>query len=346
MANLNRILRDIEKKHGRAVARAFADAIGDIVNTAQLGRITAALRNNDIQRAIDILNIDNAVFSRMSQELVAAYNAAATATIGAIPWRAPDNSTLKIRWDIANPRATQWAADLSSNKITVLSEQLKQSARDVIAEAVSKGTGPRQTALELVGRIGPNGKRTGGFIGLSNPQVTWVQNMTNRLSSGDPSELRKVLTMTRRDRRLDGIVNRAIESGKPVSAKDIEKITGRYKVRLLKSRGDTIARTETLNAVASARFDAAKEGASKSGVPDWAITKKWRHGGGGLAPRGDHIAMSGVKAQGLNTPFRLPDGTQMQHPHDGSLGAGAKHLANCTCYYDITIDYAALYRGG
>ena len=346
MPTLNQSLAAIERKYGPAVERAFRDAINDITSSVTLSQVSAAIRNGDITRAIDLLHLDNGAFSKLQSELVAAYNEAAIVTTAATTFRYPDATRAVIRWDVGNPEAAEYARTMSSDRITALTDDLKATARNVIQQGLAEGQGPNKIALDLVGRTQVNGVRSGGFIGLNGPQEQYVQNMRRRLQSGDPPEMAKVLNMTRRDRRLDGIINRAIESGRAPSAADIEKIASRYKQRLLGLRGETIARTEVQNAAARARFDATKVGINKAGVPDWAVSKTWRHGGGGSDPRDSHVAISGTKVQGADTPFVMPDGTRLLFPHDGSLGAGAKHLANCTCTYNIDIDYAALFRAG
>ena len=346
MANLNNIIKDIEQQYGLAVARAFDDAIRDITSTVKVSQVTAALRNGDVLRAIDLLNIDIAVFSRLQTELTAAYNAAAAATVANTSFRLPDGTRAVVRWDVGNPEASAYARDMSSQKVVELTNSVRDNAKSVIERGLAEGQGPNKIALDLVGRTGPNGIRTGGTIGLTEYQEGHVRSMRDRLASGDPSEMRKVLGMTRRDRRLDGIIRRAIADGRAPSAADIEKITTRYRQRLIGLRGETIARTEVQNAASRARYDATRVGLRKANVPDWAVTKKWRHGGGGMKPRGDHIAMAGTTVTGINTPFNMPDGARMMFPHDTSLGAGAKHVANCTCYYEINIDYAALFRAG
>lgn len=79
--------------------------------------------------------------------------------------------------------------------------------------------------------------------------------MRARLASGDPAEMAKVFGMTRRDKRLDSAIRKAIEAGKPVSAADIERMTQRYTDRLIAKRAEDIARTETGMAVMSSRAE-------------------------------------------------------------------------------------------
>src|SRR5699024_7431465 len=108
------------------------------------------------------------------------------------------------------------------------------------------GLHPRATALDLVGRVGPTGRREGGVVGLNRPQARAVANARLALSSGDPEHMRDYLQLQRRDRRYDHIVRRRIEAGQPLNERELGTILARYEDRLLQTRGETIARTETI----------------------------------------------------------------------------------------------------
>ena len=330
MATLNRQLDALIAKQRPQLQRAFRLAIRNIVSDVTLNQVTMSLRRNDIEAAIDALGVSRAAFSPFVQSLTNTYAQAGTIAAASNVWITPQGRA-KVRFDLANPLANEFITGYSSNLVTNIADDTRDALRVAIRAGYEQGRGPLDIARDLTGRIGANGRRTGGIVGLNEPQARAVQNMRQRLDSGDPVEMRKVLNMTRRDKRFDGKIKRAIESGTKLSQADINRLTGRYSDRLLALRGETIARTETAAAVENARYDAFKMGMDENNVPDWAVEKTWLHGGGNKDPRDDHAAFSGTKVMGLNTPFVLPDGTRMQGPHDTSLGAGAKHVVNCTC---------------
>lgn len=343
MATLNRQLSDLIAKQRPQLQRAFRLAIRNIVSDVTLNRVVMALRRNDIEAAIDALGVSRAAFSPFVQAMTSAYAQAGTIAAASNVWLTP-TGRVKTRFDLANTIANEFITGYSSNLVTGLADDTKDALRVAIRAGYEHGRGPLDISRDLVGRIGANGRRTGGIVGLNEPQARAVQSMRARLASGDPVEMRKVLSMTRRDRRLDGIVQRAINEGRALSQADINRLTGRYSDRLLALRGETIARTETAAAVENARYDAFKMGMDENNVPDWAVEKTWLHGGGNKDPRDDHAAFSGTKVTGLNTPFVLPDGTRMQGPHDTSLGAGAKHVVNCTCRSRMEVRWDLIYQ--
>lgn len=342
MPTLNQQLDALIKKQRPAVRRAFTDAVADIRDRVTLNRIALALRRGDIEAAIDAVGMSRAALSGMVTPLTDTYAQAGTAVTAAQTWRLPDMSRTVVRFDLANPIANEFLSEYSNNLVTNVAEESREALRVAIREGYAKGRGPFDIARDLTGRIGKNGRRTGGIVGLTEPQARYVGNMRARLASGDPAEMRKVFSMTRRDRRLDGVVRRAIESGKPVSQKDINRLTGRYSDRLLAKRGEDIARTETAHAVEAARMDSFKMGMEEAGIPDFAIEREWRHGGGRNNPRDGHKNFSGTKVQGAETPFVLPSGARMMYPHDTSNGATAADVVNCTCRAVTRVRYDLL----
>jgi hypothetical protein len=341
---LQREIQALLRQQEAALRRAFTMSIQDIRNQAQLTQLRNALRAGDIEAAIRALNIDQAAYGIFAREIGNTYTQAGAVVAAGTVWRLPDQSRAVVRFNVTNPRAEEYLRAISSTKITRITQDTIAAARVTINAGYASGMHPNRIALDLVGRIGANGRRTGGIIGLSEPQARYVANMRARLASGDPIEMAKVLGMTRRDKRLDGVIRRAIEVGKPVSSADIDRLAGRYSDRLLALRGETIARTETAMAVEDARQEAWRQYAEGNGIDPQYIIKRWISAGPAANgnQRPDHQAMNGTEVQGLNTPFVMGDGTQMQHPMDPS--APVEHVANCRCTYTVRVDFARLAR--
>lgn len=342
MASLDRHLAEIKKQYGRRVANAFAASIDDITSKVVLNRLIEALDRGDIEAALDILNITPSMFASLRQEVAAAYNAAGQAVMSAIVVTAPRATKAVLRWDATDPIAERYLREVLGQRISGdITADTRQAVRTAMSEGFAKGQGPRQIALDVVGRVGPNGKRAGGILGLNSQQEQWVRNMRGYLQSGD---LKSVLRMSKRDRRFDKTIERLMREGKQPTAKQIEQWTGRYADRLLKLRGDTIGRTETAIAQERSRMDAFREALDQSGLPDDYTVKKWFHGGGGMRPRETHVAENEDVVRGLNTPFTLVSGVQMQYPHEPN--APAEEVINCTCTYTIRIDWRRARQDG
>lgn len=220
--------------------------------------------------------------------------------------------------------------------ITAIIEDQKQGVRAYITSAVEAGRAPGAVALEIVGRIDrATGKRSGGIVGLTSQQSGYVANMRAELA--DPGAMSNYFTRERRDRRFDGLVRAAMESGKPVAKADIDRIAGRYADRLLKLRGDTIARTESITALRAGQHEAFTQLVESGTVKASQVIRKWSAAKDSRT-RHDHLAMDGTTIRGLDLPFTAPDGSQLRFPGDTSLGASARETINCRCRAEYQID--------
>ena len=188
---------------------------------------------------------------------------------------------------------------------------------------------PRQAALDLIGRkSAQTGARSGGVIGLPGNYAQFVLNARSQLLGGTPDEMRKYLQRTRRDRRFDGIVNRAIKAGTPVAQTDVDKIAGRYADRLMKTYAEMLSKAEALESFGAGR-DQVYEQLIAQGLDRDSVTKTWRDRGDKKV-RHTHSVMGGQEVQ-KDQPFQSPTGALLRYPGDTSLGAGWSERANCRC---------------
>jgi hypothetical protein len=210
----------------------------------------------------------------------------------------------------------------------------------VLSRGMEEGLNPNTVALDVAGRMNKlTGRRSGGIVGLSNNQVQYVESVKKELASGNPAALRNYLSRSRRDKRFDGIIKRAIKNKAPLSKFGIDRIAGRYSDRLLQLRGETISRTEALSSIHASKHEGFLQGLEKTNYPPEAISRVWRSAGDGRV-RHTHSAMNGEISAGLNTPFRSPSGALLRFPGDTSLGAGAEEVVNCRCDTDYRIDFS------
>lgn len=188
---------------------------------------------------------------------------------------------------------------------------------------------PRQAALDLLGRMSAQtGSRSGGVIGLPGNYAQYVLNARSQLLGGNADEMRKYLQRKRRDRRFDGIVNRAIKAGTPVAQADVDKIAGRYADRLMKTYAEMLAKAEALESFGAGR-DQVYEQLIAQGLDRDSVTKTWRDRGDKKV-RHTHSVMGGQEVQ-KDQPFQSPTGALLRYPGDTSLGAGWSERANCRC---------------
>lgn len=275
-----------------------------------------ALRRGDIASAMDAVNIDEAAWDELRVLLVQTYAEGGVSEVSGMALRD------RPRWNSASPRAEEYARNVIGGHITRITEDARDAVRWTIGDSVAFGRSVDRTALDIVGRIGPNG-RTGGIVGLNRQQAEWVANMRRWLAS-DPA---RALDYSKRDKRFDKLIRGAVD-GKPLTAAQIDRITARYSDNLLRVRGLTIARTERGSAINAGRYEAWMQAADRAGLPYQAIWKEWRHSSRMMEPRLSHIAANGDRVQGLETPFNI-GGVMAQYPHHHELPAS--EVINCGC---------------
>ncbi|WP_296222042.1 phage minor head protein [uncultured Sphingomonas sp.] len=214
----------------------------------------------------------------------------------------------------------------------------REAIRAVIEAGIEAGRGPRDTALDIIGRVDKAaGKRTGGIVGLNAPQAKARVKAGTELDELDPAYFERKL----RDKRFDPMVKKAIEEGKPLSKADRERILTRYSDRLLKYRGDMIARTETIASLNAGRNEGIQQLIDAGRITENQVVKIWDSTGADGRTRDTHLGMEDQRKR-LGEPFISPSGARMMHPGDTSLQAPGSETINCRCVLRFDIDF---YRG-
>ncbi|MDV4167812.1 phage minor head protein [Rhodovulum sp. FJ3] len=331
---LPREIREALEKLEPDVRAAFEKAIAEIRAAAQFSKLTTALRDGNIETAIEALRIEEAAFTALGDSLRAAYTTGGTLALSRIAIRDPfDGSKFVLGFNGRAVRAEAWVSQKAGTLIAGIVEDQIRMARAIILAGVEQGRGPKAIALDLVGRINPaTGRRAGGLIGLTEAQAQYVDSMRTELAALDRGYFRREL----RDKRFDGTVLRALKDGKALSKTDIDRIAGRYKDRLLAHRGETIARTEAITALRAGRSEGFRQLVDSGRVRSDQIERGWTDTGDGRT-RPDHREMDGTTVTGMDEPFTLPDGSRMMFPGDASLGASAHQTINCRCWEQIRI---------
>lgn len=344
------------------IRSAFYAAMQDVVDNAVITDMTLAIEAGDWQAAFRALGFTPAAMRPLIASIERAYEQGGEATAATFPkflgQSAPsrvhfnlppvgggeppvvppggDISRAVFRFDVRNVSAETWLRDHSATLVQRLTDEAQTNVRNVMAEGLEAGNNPRTTALDIVGRIDPvTGSRSGGVIGLTNQQESWIRNVRSDLEELDENYFNRAL----RDKRFDSIVQKAIDAKTPLPADTIDKLVSRYKDNALKYRGETIARTEAMQSLNQAEYEATKQAVAAGNVKASAVTREWDSAGDDRV-RPSHRAMDGQKV-GLDEAFTTPDGEKLMHPGDTSLGVDASEIINCRCRVRTHIDFLA-----
>lgn len=319
------------------VRAAFMAAIAEIKSKITLRFVVEAMERGDISGAIDAMNIDREAFGGLETAIADAFNAGGQAAAENMALRDPEGHRVVFRWAVRNPEAEAWLRGHSAELVTNIVAEQKTNIRDALASGLMRGDNPNRTALDIVGRVSrATGTRQGGIIGLSAPHLATTERARQALLSGDPEGMRAYLQLKRRDKRFDGAIHRAIETSKPISRADVDKVIGRLSDGYLKLRADTIALHETFTALGQSRNEAFRQAIAAGKVEARDVVKTWRHTTA-EHPRMQHVAMAG-QTVAFDQPFVAPDGTPIAYPH--ADGVPASHTLGCKCRCEYRIAFA------
>lgn len=339
-----RLFAQLLEQYEPNIRRAFMAGVADLYANVDWKALISALQAQDLNAAVNALNISADAWNEYAAMKSEVYARAGAATAAQITQAGI--AGIGVRFQLTNPEAQRWISENIGDMITRITREQVENVRTVIADGFSKGEHPHTIARDIVGRVNRiSGKREGGVLGLDGPRAErlhavtvgmrtkeGVQDLVIRHQDGSLSVRYKV------NKSTETRIIKAYRDGTAVSLQDRIISEQQYRNALLKSRGDTIARTETSSAVMGARDEQWRQLTEQGIVQPELIIKTWRHRRGRGDFRPDHVAMSGVQVRGLNTPFVFPDGTAMQYPCDPS--AAAKHVINCGCEAVYTVDHA------
>jgi len=325
---LNNRLQALLKQYDAEIQDAFLAAIRIKTASINIAELTRAIEARDLNRALKIAGLTRAELYPIDAAMTSAYVSGGQT----IPALAP-TFAVSFGFDGRAIRAEQWARAHVGGLVTnIVNEQLDM-LRETIGGQLASGIGPRQVAVQIAGKV-VNGSRQGGFIGLSKAQSGYLSNARQELVNLDVSYFTRKL----RDRRFDGIVRKAIASGKALSAADLDRIAGRYSDRMLKHRADTIARTESITALRAGRREGILQAVEQGSIKSEKLKRTWSATLDSRT-REDHVSMDGQSVDGMDAPFTLPDGSRMLYPGDTSLDANPDQTIQCRCYDEYVVDW-------
>lgn len=272
----------------------------------------------DVAARIDAGDVDGAIqgvedaAAKYATAIDAAYREAATQQAG---WLDDQVSTALIRFDQTNPYAVKWAEQNQLDLVRGLTEEQRQTMRQVLAEGIKRGDNPLTVARELR-----------ESVGLTPTQEQWVSNYRRALETGDWTDAGgRELT----DGRLDRTLARLERDGGAMKPEQIDRAVSYYREQMHQFRARTIARTEGLRALHEGSEEAIRQAIASGDVEADSLIREWNHAAYTRRSRRGHIEMDGEQRKVGEVWTNPMTGVSLRYPGDPAAGGG--ETANCRC---------------
>lgn len=306
-----------------SLLKAFQKALDDWRNNLDLSAIEAALQRGDIDGAVRAANIQPAALNGLLTAREAAFEVAGTTELASL--------RLNIIFNARHLRGEQQLAQYGAQFVQGVTDDTKATLRTALTDSLSRGQGAKAAARSIR-----------SYIGLTDSQTGWAINLRRKLET-DPKALLTEFEADGyklRDKRLDGVVRRAVKAEKPIAAADIEKIVTAYQNRAIRWRSENIARTETLRAVQAGNFEAYQQAVDSGKVAAQSVRKVWNSAHDNRV-RHTHRVLDG-ESVGINESFVSPSGARLRYPLDPE--APISETASCRCNLTYRVDHLANIR--
>lgn len=190
--------------------------------------------------------------------------------------------TVTIAFDYLNPRVIDAVRSLETRVMTTLSASVRDTVRAYVENGLRDGVGPTEIARDLR-----------AIIGLAPNQARAVESFRAALEGGPRSAVfSAAFDRALRDKRFDTQLAKAMLNGEKLTAAQVDRMTDRYRARMLAFNAETNARTAALDAQKLAQRLSWEDAIDKGVLERDRLMKTWV-GTMDDRERPEHVAMEG-----------------------------------------------------
>lgn len=334
-------LQDLTKDWEPRLRDAFLASVQDLRDGINMTRLTAAIAAGDIEGALRQVRIEPSAYAPFVAEERNAFNSGGLRTVENMPpLQDPTGARVQMRFDVRDLGAEEWISEHSSKFISEISDDLRQSVRNVLNKGLVEGTNPKTTAREIAGRYNPRtGQREGGILGLTNNQRQQIDNAAVELLNDPAAYLQRKL----RNRKYDRYVNQALETGEPIPADIRKQMINALTSKTEMKRAETVGRTETMTTLHASQREAYQQAINNGYARPEEIEREWSATSQSKPTRVSHQELDGQKVK-FDEPYISPvTGAKLMYP--GDPNAPAEEIINCRCWEMFRINYLKRIKG-
>lgn len=268
-----------------SIAKAILTALNKQSGDLDIDALAEALAKGDLGAVMNMLALELGGVADALQDAVWGAGAAVAANIpvgGAV-----------FHFHRLNPVLTDWLQSYTLGLIREINDSTKTAIRAQLVEGMRLGKGPRAQARHIKSIVGLterqanavanfrkelegfHRKRTAGAWKLGG-QIDRVNGAQVFKPGADGKPKDGMLARRLRDFRYDGKLQSAMDSGKPLTPAQIDKMTAAYARKYRKYRAETIARTESMRAVNMGMQEAWRQAVMEGKVVEDLVRRFWK----------------------------------------------------------------------
>jgi len=286
-------------------SRRFVEVVRTIKSQWTLSQIEGLLEVGQAETALQVAEMAAVPLGRTWGDVYILSGDETAAYVG-------DALDIVVNFDAVNSRALLSTQTNQLRLVREFGRQQRAATREALVDGMRRGLNPRDTARAFR-----------HSIGLTERQVRAVGNYRRLLETNSRGALARQL----RDRRFDPSITRATRTGVPLSPEKVNMMVDRYRLRYLKYRAETIARTESLRAVHAGSEELYAQAIDNGTLRADELTRQWVTARDERV-RGSHIAMN-EQRQPVGQPFISGDGHMLLYP--GDPNAPGSESIQCRC---------------
>lgn len=288
------------------IRRAFNRFVLDVRSSEVGGEIARFLSNRDVEGAMRLVDGYIHQFSTVVQTV---FQAAGGTGAQALK---PLVGTRALIFDAGDPRTAALMRRTQLQFIRMFSQEQRRATTRALTEALAAGIPPTLAASAFRNSLGLNAMQEQAAVNYRRSLEAITKDALARQA---------------RDKKFDNTIRSARKTGKPLEAKQIDRMVDRYRAGLLAARGSTIARTEALRITNQARTEAIRQAVDDLGLDRRRVTRVWNATMDDRT-RDSHANMDGQEVA-LDEPFISGLGNRLMFPGDPS--APIEDVINCRC---------------
>lgn len=315
------------------LAKAIIKALNDQAAVIDLDAIASALEVGDIGKVLSLLDLPEALHALQGITPVLQDGVYATGAAVATSMALPQIAGVQFAFDRLNPRLITWLQTYSLGLIRQINTATREGVRQYLVRGMNEGANPKEVARQVKGIIGLTDRqaqavknyrkqletfhlrRSASAWGLGN-KVDRVNGTQVFRPDEDGSPLDGIDQRRLRDFRFDGQLRRAMETSKPLSPAQIDKMVAAYERKYRAYRARTIARTEAIRATNIGVHDAWQQAIASGAVSGSLVRRQW------IVARDERTCEVCGPIPRMNPKigvepdksFKTPDGPQMLPP--------------------------------